>query len=542
MHIGEFTKEELKSSLKALKKQKCSGDDNIPAEFWQVCLDVGVGNEKQKNPQLQAWLLEFCNLVYRNVSIPASWHRAKVACLFKKGDPACPENYRPISLVQVGYKLFSSLILNRFKVAGVEDKLWKSQFGFRSGCGTQDAIFIARRLIEQCHNNQDQSRVFLALDWAKAFDSIDPKCLVQALRRYGIPPHYLDIIASIYSNRKFVVHDHGHDSQTHQQFFGISQGCPLSPFLFVMVMTVLLHDANDMLHQVHGINLRPGCCSELVYADDTLLIDVSTHNLQKYMECIATVGAEYGLKLNWGKVEQMNINCHDMHIHDPAGTPIKVKQHMRYLGAQMNADGHIESEVSQKIGTAAREFKCLKRIWNHCSIKQDFKFIVFTSCVIQRLLYSLESAWMNKNLLKKLDGFYAKCLRQILRISPSFISRVTNEFVLQQFNTHPLSTILLKRQLQLFGKVARMPNHNVVRESVFEHDSIDMKQSGNRRRGRPRNTWTNELRSGEVSLVPIMARRRGYKVAGCVFIAVSPRRGATVMHKSTRAQKNMYTN
>ena len=109
-------------------------------------------------------------------------------------------------------------------------------------------------------------------------------------------------------------------------------------------------------------------------------------------------------------------------------------------------------------------------------------------------LYSLESAWMNKNLLKKLDGFYAKCLRQILKISPSFISRVTNEFVLQQFNTQPLSTILLKRQLQLFGKVARMPNHNVVRESVFEHDSIDMKQSGNRRRGRPRNTWTNEFR------------------------------------------------
>ena len=101
---------------------------------------------------------------------------------------------------------------------------------------------------------------------------------------------------------------------------------------------------------------------------------------------------------------------------------------------------------------------------------------------------------MNKNLLKKLDGFYAKCLRQILKISPSFISRVTNDFILQQFNTQPLSAILLKRQLQLFGKVARMPNHCVVRESIFEHDSVDIKQSGNRRRGRPRNTWANELR------------------------------------------------
>jgi len=50
MHIAEFTTEELAFSFKALKKQKCFGDDNIPAEFWQVCLDVGVGIEKQKNP------------------------------------------------------------------------------------------------------------------------------------------------------------------------------------------------------------------------------------------------------------------------------------------------------------------------------------------------------------------------------------------------------------------------------------------------------------------------------------------------------------
>ena len=39
-----------------------------------------------------------------------------------------------------------------------------------------------------------------------------------------------------------------------------------------------------------------------------------------------------------------------------------------------------------------------------------------------------------------------------------------------------------------------MPNHNIVRESIFEPDSVDIKQSGNRRRGRPRNTWAIELK------------------------------------------------
>ena len=159
----------------------------------------------------------------------------------------CPDNYRPISLLQVCYIFFSSMILKRLKLAGVEEKLWHTQFGFRSGRGTKHAIFIARQLIEKCHSSKDKSLVMLALDWAKAFDSIDPECLVQALQRFGLPLHYLQVIRNIYTGRVFKVSDHGHESQEHHQYFGISQGCPLSPFLFVMVMTILLHDANDLM-------------------------------------------------------------------------------------------------------------------------------------------------------------------------------------------------------------------------------------------------------------------------------------------------------
>ena len=46
----------------------------------------------------------------------------------------------------------------------------------------------------------------------------------------------------------------GVKSLKHKQAFGISQGCPLSPFLFSMLLTVLLHDASD--------NAQP-CCDEL---------------------------------------------------------------------------------------------------------------------------------------------------------------------------------------------------------------------------------------------------------------------------------------
>jgi len=164
-----FTPKEIQMALKALKNNRSPGDDGIPGEFWKVCLESQI---------LLEWLTKFCSVVWLEEKIPQDWQRARVACIFKKGDPTCPDNYRPISLLQIGYKLFSSMILARLTKNGVEDKLWRTQFGFRSGCGTRDAIFIARRLIEQCHkqchNCRNQHVVFLALDWAKAFDSIDP--------------------------------------------------------------------------------------------------------------------------------------------------------------------------------------------------------------------------------------------------------------------------------------------------------------------------------------------------------------------------------
>ena len=60
----------------------------------------------------------------------------------------------------------------------------------------------------------------------------------------------LEIIRAIYSNRVFEVRDAGYTSGPHIQHFGICQGCPLSPFLFTMVMTVLMHDAKQQL-QTH---------------------------------------------------------------------------------------------------------------------------------------------------------------------------------------------------------------------------------------------------------------------------------------------------
>ena len=63
-------------------------------------------------------------------------------------------------------------------------------WGFKSQHGTPDALFLARRLVDQAVACKDGQLVLLALDWAKAFDSVSPDALLTALHRFGLPESF----------------------------------------------------------------------------------------------------------------------------------------------------------------------------------------------------------------------------------------------------------------------------------------------------------------------------------------------------------------
>ena len=114
----------------------------VPAEFLKALLQSHAINE-------DSWLLKLMRLCWETKTTPSAWHVAKVIPVYKKGDPAECDNYRPISLVSVLYKLYATILLQRLKDGGAETQLWKTQFGFRSKRSTDDALFIVRRRVEQ---------------------------------------------------------------------------------------------------------------------------------------------------------------------------------------------------------------------------------------------------------------------------------------------------------------------------------------------------------------------------------------------------------
>ena len=118
------------------------------------------------------------------------------------------------------------------------------------------------------------------------------------------------------------------------------------------------------------------------------------------------------------------------------------------------------------------------------------KFEIYVVIVLSKLLYGLESVVLKVHDIRKLNGFHASCCRRLLNIQPAFISRVSNTFVLKQFNTISLHAMILKRQLNLFGTLARRSHTDIARSLILQRDSLDPKMSDMaRKRGRPRKTW-----------------------------------------------------
>ena len=146
--------------------------------------------------------------------------------------------------------------------------------------------------------------------------------------------------------------------------------------------------------------------------------------------------------------------------------------------------------MARRIGEARATYFQLAAVWNHASISKMRKFRIFEACVVSKLLYGLESLWPLQQDLKRLDGFYAWCLRRISKVAPPFVSRISNASILERFQTLPLSTKLRKKQLDLYGRFVLQPEDALTRRVALQPASFEPVNWQPRRRvGRPCFRW-----------------------------------------------------
>ena len=79
-----------------------------------------------------------------------------------------------------------------------------------------------------------------AIDFAKAFDSIDRKQIVNCLQRYRCDSNVIEAVTRIYSGDYTALWLNGEEVGRVSVFSGIRQGCTGSPWIFVMILNSLI--------------------------------------------------------------------------------------------------------------------------------------------------------------------------------------------------------------------------------------------------------------------------------------------------------------
>ena len=182
-----------------------------------------------------------------------------VVPVFKKGDRGDIGNYRPISIIPVFGKILESILKPRI-VRFVEGSglLCNSQFGFRPGRGTIDALLHLVGDIVGGFEGGAYVGITLC-DLSRAFDCVSHDVMLKKLNtHFGFRGHALTFFGSYLRGRRQCVDRGDHRSEVRPVEFGVPQGSVLGPIFFILYI-------NDLCHF-----LLPDRC--LLYADDTTLI------------------------------------------------------------------------------------------------------------------------------------------------------------------------------------------------------------------------------------------------------------------------------
>jgi len=120
----------------------------------------------------------------------------------------------------------------------------------------------------------------LKLDLAKAFDRIEWNFITEALRRQGFTNHFISLIYSCISTTTISVLVNGEPTDAFHPQRGIRQGCPLSPYLFVLAvheLSIRLQNNIDC-NNIQGITLGPNSphIHSLLFADDLIICGQAT--------------------------------------------------------------------------------------------------------------------------------------------------------------------------------------------------------------------------------------------------------------------------
>ncbi|TFY57613.1 hypothetical protein EVJ58_g6920 [Rhodofomes roseus] len=302
------TKDDVKDALKKTKTGKAAGIDGIPYEFWTAFM--GDADEEAQTDEDDFDIIKYLTMVFNDIEthgkLPDSRFADGWLCpIYKKGDKRKIENYRPITLLNTDYKIYTRILTSKLGTIATT-LIHEDQAGFVPNRHIENQTQTCRVLVDYAEA-LDEDGVIVALDQEKAYDKIDHTYLWQALEALGLPPRFIQKVKNLYSNAQTTVIVNGERSHFFTVTRGVRQGDPLSCLLFDLAIEPLAIALRRS--EIAGFHI-PGTAERLVaslFADDTSSFLSKSDNWTSLWNVLGQWCTASRAKFNDGKTEVIPI-------------------------------------------------------------------------------------------------------------------------------------------------------------------------------------------------------------------------------------------
>jgi len=290
------TIEEIKEAVFSIGGTRAPGPDGFNAAFYQRYWEI-VG------PTI---ILEVENFFVNGV-MPTRWNHTNLCLIPKITQPKLMQDFRPISLCNVTYKIISKILVKRLKEV-FSSVVSENQAAFIPGRIITDNVLIAHEVLHSLRVRKRCANSYMSVktDISKAYDRIEWRFLEEVLRKKGFAHQWITWVMECIRSVSFSVLINGSPYENFQLSRGLRQGDPLSPYLFILcsdVLSSLMTQANAE-KKIQGIQVSNGgpMISHLLFADDSLFfLKADQKNSLNLLSIFKEYEAASGQKINLEK-------------------------------------------------------------------------------------------------------------------------------------------------------------------------------------------------------------------------------------------------